>query len=192
GVFPSPGEKDTYEGDASDMGMLPFAAFGNLRVRDVDGEDVVLVLLPGRLDAEDDVVAWVRDSARAVRGFYGKLPVRRIVVFVRPVRGSRIGYGTTMGGSGAGIAIDVGQRAARARFADDWVLVHEMTHTALPDLGMVHHWLEEGLATYVEPLARVRAGLLPKEHVWKEWVENMPKGEPEEGDEGLDRTHTSG
>jgi hypothetical protein len=192
GVFPSPGGRNDYEGDAKDMGMLPFAAFGSLRVRAVDGEDVVLVLLPGKLDAEDDVIAWVRDAARAVRGFYGKLPVRRIVLFLRPVRGSRIGYGTTMGGSGAGIAIDVGSRARRARFADDWILVHEMTHTALPDLGMVHHWLEEGLATYVEPLARVRAGLLTKERVWKDWIENMPKGEPEEGDEGLDRTHTWG
>ncbi len=192
GVFPAADARNAYEGDAADMAMLPFAAFGTLNVHELDGGDVVLVLLPGRLDAEDDLVGWVRDSARAVRGFYGKLPVRRIVVFVRPVRGSRIGYGTTMGGSGAGIVIDVGSRANRARFADDWVLVHEMTHTALPDLGMAHHWLEEGLATYVEPLARVRAGLLTKEHVWSEWVENMPKGEPEEGDEGLDRTHTWG
>jgi predicted metalloprotease with PDZ domain len=192
GVYPAPGGRNTYEGDAEDMGMLPFAAFGSLRVRAVEGDDVSLVLLPGRLDAEEDVVAWVRDAARAVRGFYGKLPVRRIVVFVRPVRGSRIGYGTTMGGSGAGIAIDVGARATRSRFADDWILVHEMTHTALPDLGMTHHWLEEGLATYVEPLARVRAGLLPLERLWKDWIENMPKGEPEEGDQGLDRTHTWG
>ena len=192
GVFPVPGARNDYEGDAKDMGMLPFAAFGSLRVREVDGDDVLLVLLPGRLDAEDEVIAWVRDAVRAVRGFYGKLPVRRVVVFARPVRGSRIGYGTTMGGSGAGIAIDVGARARQARFADDWILVHEITHTALPDLGIVHHWLEEGLATYVEPLARVRAGLLPRERLWKDWIENMPKGQPEEGDEGLDRTHTWG
>ena len=192
GVFPVAGGRSDYEGDARDMGMLPFAAFGSLRIHEVEGDEVVLVLLPGRLDAEDEVIAWVRDAARAVRGFYGKLPVHRVVVFVRPVRGSRIGYGTTMGGSGAGIAIDVGGRARQARFADDWILVHEITHTALPDLGIVHHWLEEGLATYVEPLARVRAGQLPKERVWKDWIENMPKGEPEEGDEGLDRTHTWG
>jgi hypothetical protein len=97
-----------------------------------------------------------------------------------------------MGNAGAAIAIDVGRDATRVDFASDWVLVHEMVHTALPDLRGPHHWLEEGLATYVEPLARARAGLLDDEALWKDWLHGMPNGLPEPGDQGLDRTPTWG
>jgi predicted metalloprotease with PDZ domain len=86
----------------------------------------------------------------------------------------------------------VGAQTSPADFRDDWILVHEMVHTALPDLEGPQHWLEEGLATYVEPIARRRAGLLTTEHVWTEWVREMPKGLPAEGDRGLDRTPTWG
>src|SRR5262249_54356684 len=90
------------------------------------------------------------------------------------------------------IAIDVGQEADEDELKDDWVLVHEMIHTALPDLLGPHHWLEEGLATYVEPLARARAGLVSPEQLWLDWGRGMPNGLPEEGDRGLDRTPTWG
>jgi hypothetical protein len=37
-------------------------------------------------------------------------------------------------------------------------MVHEMVHTALPDMPDRYAWLSEGLAVYVEPVARVQAG----------------------------------
>jgi hypothetical protein len=97
-----------------------------------------------------------------------------------------------MGHGGASITIDVGERATHASLIDDWVLVHEMTHTALPDMQGPQHWLEEGLATYVEPLARAQAGTYPVERLWAEWLHGMPNGLPREGDLGLDVTHTWG
>jgi predicted metalloprotease with PDZ domain len=62
----------------------------------------------------------------------------------------------------------------------------------MPNVERQHHWLEEGLATYVEPIVRARAGLVSLEEVWHDWITDMPKGLPEEGDLGLDRTHTWG
>jgi hypothetical protein len=97
-----------------------------------------------------------------------------------------------MGGGGASIAIDVGANASRRTLRDDWVLVHEMIHVALPDLAGPQHWFEEGLATYIEPVARARAGILPPERLWSEWVRQMSNGLPEDGDQGLDHTHTWG
>jgi hypothetical protein len=97
-----------------------------------------------------------------------------------------------MGSSGAAIEVPVGEGVTREKLHDDWMLVHEMVHTALPDLTRKHHWLEEGLATYLEPLARAQAGITKPEQVWREWILGMPQGEPEEGDEGLDLTHTWG
>jgi hypothetical protein len=54
------------------------------------------------------------------------------------------------------------------------------------------HWMEEGLATYIEPIARVQTGELAAKQIWHDMLDGMPKGEPQSGDEGLDRTHTWG
>ena len=67
-----------------------------------------------------------------------------------------------------------------------------MVHLAFPRVAQQHHWLEEGLATYVEPIARVQAGQLPAEQVWRDLVAGLPHGLPQPGDRGLDRTPTWG
>jgi hypothetical protein len=72
------------------------------------------------------------------------------------------------------------------------VLVHEMTHLALPDTGEEHAWLSEGIATYVEGIARVQAGNRTQIDVWTEELHSMPRGLPQVGDAGLDHTHTWG
>jgi predicted metalloprotease with PDZ domain len=71
-------------------------------------------------------------------------------------------------------------------------MVHEMIHLAFPDQADEHHWIEEGISTYVEPVARVRAGRMDMDEMWRTFVRDLPKGEPAEGDQGLDRTHTWG
>jgi len=38
-----------------------------------------------------------------------------------------------------------------------------------------HHWIEEGIATYVEPIARIHAGHLKAERMWFDLVRDMPK-----------------
>jgi hypothetical protein len=192
GVFPANGAKDTYAATAEDAFQLPYSAFGRIRVRDVESGRVQVALLPGFLPNEAEVLGWVETSARVVASYYGRPPTPRLLVVVRPTQGDGVGFGTTIGNAGAAIAIDVGAAATREDLAADWVLVHEMVHTALPDLRGPHHWLEEGLATYVEPLARARAGLITPEDVWHDWVHGMPNGLPAEGDEGLDRTRTWG
>lgn len=67
-----------------------------------------------------------------------------------------------------------------------------MIHLAFPSLAEKHHWLEEGLATYVEPVARARAGTLTPEQAWLDLVDGLPQGQPEADDRGLDGTPTWG
>jgi predicted metalloprotease with PDZ domain len=74
----------------------------------------------------------------------------------------------------------------------DWVMVHEMVHLALPDMEDRHAWLSEGLAVYVEPIARVQAGDLSAKEIWFAMMRDMPKGLPDAGDRGLDNTGTWG
>jgi len=63
---------------------------------------------------------------------------------------------------------------------------------AFPSVSESHHWIEEGLATYVEPIARARAGDLLPEKVWGDMFDAMAQGLPKSGDRGLDFTHTWG
>ena len=72
------------------------------------------------------------------------------------------------------------------------MMTHELTHMAFPSLPDDEHWIEEGMATYVEPIARVQVGQRQAKTIWAEMVDGMPKGEPAAGDEGMNRTHTWG
>jgi hypothetical protein len=86
----------------------------------------------------------------------------------------------------------VGRETPKGEFADDWVLTHEMVHLGFPTMPRQNAWIEEGIATYVEPIARARAGIISPEEVWKGLLWGMPHGLPEEGDRGLDNTRTWG
>jgi hypothetical protein len=138
------------------------------------------------------VLDWVRGAARAVEGYYGVFPVPEALLFVHATGGRRVQGGHTEPGSVPRIDIQVGRHATLLELEHNWSLAHELVHLALPNLDRQHHWLEEGLASYVEPLARVRAGLLDEKDVWREWIDNLRLGLPEAGDRGLDHTPTWG
>jgi hypothetical protein len=197
GVTPDPsGAACTFSGAAEDLSTAPYCAFGPLhvhRVRAPGGAEVVLGLAPGDYAvSEDAIVKWVEQSALAVGGYFGVFPVRHSVVIVAEGRGIHVEGGKTVGNSGASIIIGVGRRARQHALDDDWILTHEMIHLALPSVAREHHWLEEGSATYLEPVARARAGTHTEEQLWRELVDGMPQGEPESGDRGLDHTPTWG
>jgi hypothetical protein len=148
---------------------------------------------PARI-GESALVEWVRRSAAIVAGYYGVFPAAALAVRIAAVEGGGVRSGRAVAGSGpvAGptIEVRVGRDVAARELLTDWVLVHEMTHLALPEAGRAHAWLSEGLATYIEGIARVQAGNLTAQELWLEEVRSMPKGLPADGDEGLDRTHT--
>jgi hypothetical protein len=181
----------TFEAGVGEYMQLPYSAFGRLRLHELADGGATVAILPGVVP-EEDLLKWAEEALLSVRGFYGRLPLRHVLIIVRPTGDEGVGFGSTMGYSGGAIAINVGGKTTRAGFRDDWVLVHELVHTALPDLARSQHWLEEGLATYVEPLARARRGVLTPAEVWGEWAKSMSQGEPGPGDLGLDHTHTWG
>ncbi len=135
---------------------------------------------------------WVERSARAVSDYYGRFPVPRLRLRIASSVGKQARDGTAYGWRGPLITIALGRDATTASLADDWLLTHEMVHLAFPSLPERHHWLEEGLATYVESIAQARAGLLTPERVWFDFVVGLPQGQPQSGDRGLDGTPTWG
>jgi hypothetical protein len=158
----------------------------------VPGAVIDVSFAPGRFDLpEGTVLAWVRRAAVAVSTYYGQFPVPHPRVRVVPVEGEEgIFHGTTFGQNGGFTRIPVGEHTTEAELDDDWIMTHEFVHLAFPDMPRQHHWIEEGLATYVEPIARVQAGQLKAVRMWRDVIRDMPKGEPGNGDQGLDNTHT--
>jgi hypothetical protein len=138
------------------------------------------------------VLEWVTRSADIVARYYARFPAPSVTVRLVPQSGAGVQGGKTFANPNAYIRVQLGREVTAAQLLGDWVLVHEMTHLALPDTGEEHAWLSEGLATYVEGVARVQAGNRSEADVWAEEMHSMPRGLPQEGDRGLDHTHTWG
>jgi hypothetical protein len=174
---------------------MPYDAFDRLAKTDIDvpGGTIHVAFAPGDVALpEENLLGWIRASARAVTAFYGRFPVASLRLLLVPVDGGRIAGGMTWGYRGAAIRIPLGRDATENVLKRDWVMVHEMVHTALPDMPDRYAWLSEGLAVYVEPVARVQAGDLPAREIWRAMMRDMPQGLPQAGDRGLDNTPTWG
>jgi len=195
GVFPHPSEADTFRASVADLPAAPYSAFGSLRaVRiDVGGRTIEIALAPGKFAVgEAAVLDWIRGAADVVASYYGRFPVERALLLVLPGRGKGFGYGKTLGNGGASILLPIGRATTAHELDEDWMLVHEMLHLGFPSVPRQHLWLEEGIATYVVPFARARAGRLSVQDVWRGLLRGLPNGLPERGDRGLDQTHTWG
>ena len=160
----------------------------------VRGARIEVTVSDGHLDlSHAELMAWVSASASAVTAYFGRFPVRRFRIELSPAAGrSGVITGTTWPYGGAHTRIVVGEHATTGELERDWIMVHEMIHTAFPDQPREHTWIEEGISTYVEPLARSWVGTYPADRVWSELLERLPQGMPAAGDRGLDRTHTWG
>ena len=174
---------------------MPYDAFDKLPKTDLDVPSGVIHVgfAPGEIALpKEKVLDWVRTSAKAVATYYGRFPVSELKLLIVPVNGPRVRGGTTWGYRGAAIRVLLGRDSSESDLRRDWVMVHEMVHLALPDMADRHAWLSEGLAVYIEPIARVQAGDLQAAEIWQAMMRDMPQGLPEAGDRGLDNTDTWG
>jgi len=165
--------------------MTSTFAIGGARI------DISIDSANGRI-SQGDLMRWVKSAAESVTAYYGRFPLPH--VFLRIEGSGRRGVhgGLTSERDGGTISIHVGSGTTPTDFADDWRLTHEMLHLAFPSVDDRHHWMEEGISTYVEPIARIRAGHLTARRMWADLVRDLPQGLPEDGDRGLDHTHTWG
>jgi hypothetical protein len=158
---------------------------GNSRI------DVAVEKSSERPSAED-LTWWIRSAAESVATYYGHFPMPHLWLRISIRSGRGVRHGRTFGREGGTIYISVGSETSRADFESDWMLTHEMVHLAFPSMPVDQHWIEEGTATYVEPIARVQAKHLEASEMWYELARDLPQGLPGPGDEGLDHTHTWG
>jgi hypothetical protein len=173
------------------MGWSQPGAEDRLRIGDSD-IDVIWGTTQSDL-SRADLLAWVSRCATGVARYFGRFPVSkaRLSVVSREGRAGVAG-GRTWGGRDPRTRISIGQHTTVDSLKRDWVLTHEFVHYGFPDMPDRHHWIEEGLATYIEPIARVGVGTQDPATAWFEMMRDMPQGLPGPADEGLDNTHTWG
>ena len=191
GLFTS-GRDDVHEGSLEDLAEAPYSAFGPFESATVKAgkSRIEVAIAPALAHRRKDIVAWVDAAAQDVAAYLGAYPVPRALVLALEGRRPKVGFGTTLGNGGASIMIWVGPETTARALHDDWVLVHEMTHFALPNVAREHRWWEEGVATYVEPLARASRGRLSAEEAWSGMLDGLPRGIPAGGGRGLDESRT--
>jgi hypothetical protein len=185
---------DTFEASTADMAGAAFAVFGPIQMDAivVGAVRVDLALAPHGLSLTGpEVATWVRRAATSLAAYYGKPGASRTLVIVVPGMGGST-RGETISDGGAAIVIRTAAGLTAETVRSDWVVTHELIHATLPSLGRAHAWLDEGIATYVEPIVRSRAGLMTTQRYWRELAEGLPHGLPEAGDEGLEKTSTWG
>jgi len=161
----------------------------------IGGAAINVEIEPGDLSlSRIQVLDWVRRSTCAVTEYYASFPVRNVNLKVMPVgEGKGVIFGrTVVVDQTPVIRVGLSRFATDSSLLDDWVMTHEMVHLAFPSVPDEHHWIEEGIATYVEPIARAQVGDRTPEKVWRDLVDGVPRGLPAPGDQGLDNTHTWG
>src|SRR5437764_888374 len=130
--FPADAQSEYMRGN-----RMPYDAFDRLPKTDLEisGGTIHVGFAPGDMVLpQEKVLDWVRMSARAVATYYGRFPVEQLRLLLVPVDGARLRGGTTWGYRGAAIRIPIGRESTEDVLRHDWVMVHEMVHTALPDL----------------------------------------------------------
>lgn len=189
------GADGLYRARLDDLPQAPYAAFGSFEAREIRlGRKSIEVVRIGDAPSlgDDAIETWVTLAAQDVATYFGGFPPERAIVFVLVEDGHGISEGTALGNGGAGIIVHVGRDIPGAALLSDWILTHEMVHLSMPGLAAEHRWLEEGLATYLEPVARAQLGRMLPEEVWGDWYVGMRKGQPLAGEGGLDGTERWG
>ncbi|HVJ21753.1 MAG TPA: hypothetical protein VM686_40395 [Polyangiaceae bacterium] len=174
--------KDSYVLEAHEIPVATYTTFGNFAQRHVplqgSQSTIKLSVLDGKLDTDVDTLkSWVNDAAVAVSSFWQRFPDDETMVTIVPIEGrSGVLFGKVLPESAPGVVLMVGEHTTKEQLYADWVLVHEFFHIGFPSFHQEGKWLDEGLATYFEPIIRARAGWIDEEQVWEEFVSAMPQG----------------
>ncbi len=194
GIPPIDG-RGTVAATLADLPMAPYSAIGEMRVHAIDelGGHVDVAVMGPEIDLGDEVVVdWAREGFLNVGTLLADRPSDHALVLVDVQSGGRFSLLTTLGNGGSSIHAPVGRAVRPGPLARDWRMTHEFVHVGTPGMSRRYDWLGEGMATYLEPLARLARGKIDEGEVWGDLVRSLHQGQPSAGDQGLDRTPTWG
>jgi hypothetical protein len=179
---PWPEDNGTFLLDETAFSFTGHAIFGKFSRRDlpVPSSTISLVSPAGFSEAQRSFIAnWISNAGNVVSLATGRFPVPRAQVIVLPTGGFRFGHTGRSGGASIVLFLpdDVGLESLRA----DWIAIHEFSHLVHPFVQREDAWLSEGLATYLQEVLRVRAGMLRADDAWRRLYEGAALGRDAEG-----------
>ena len=153
---------------------------GTVAAKPIPGDPALtLAVPPGATQiADEQLAAWVSAVAESNRRFWARSPTQGGLVVLIPSPRGGVPFGRVLSLGGAVVTVLVGEQASPRDLYDDWVLVHELLHLGSPLMRDTGAWLNEGIATFYEPVLRTRAGWKSEDEVWREWISSMPRGMP--------------
>ncbi len=167
---------------------------GEVRGERVAGDpELTLALQPDSMAiTPQQLTAWVSAVAEGNRRFWGRSPAKGGLAILISSARDGVPFGRVLSLGGAVVTVLVGQQATTKQLYDDWVLVHEFLHLGSPLMRDTGAWLNEGIATFYEPVLRARAGWKSEDEVWSEWMSQMPRGMPAMTGLGLENAGRGG
>ncbi len=193
---PRASDPKVYRMDTGDFYYAtPYTLMGDFQLYSLRLADANLrvAILSGELKVSTtDILTWIARSASAISKTFGGFPQREALIIIMPVPGDKVSFGMAVGNGGASVILFVGRHAGTTALAHDWILIHEFIHCAQPSLDSNDRWFKEGVATWLEPFIRARAGWIGEEDAWRGLLKGFPKGQPRSRDRGLANTHTWG
>jgi hypothetical protein len=159
-------------------GHLVFGHFVRESV-EVPGTTLDAIVLDGFPEpARGLISAWLATAGAVASSPSGTFPVQHAQVIVVPTSPSHfpIHFGYTGRSGGASIVLFMPTDMDLDQFRADWIAIHEFSHLLHPFVERDDAWLSEGLATYLQEVLRVRAGLLPQEQAWRRLYEGAARG----------------
>jgi hypothetical protein len=186
-VLPWPERQGVYELDAQAFRFDSYAAFGELEPLRLEhgGVPIEAAVLDGALRLpREGLERWLRKAVDIV-SIGGRFPARSLRVLLVPTEASRdpVAFGMVSRGGSGSVLLFVAENASEDALVRDWVLPHELGHLWLPFVEREEAWLSEGLATYLQEVLRVRAGVLSV----TEGLLGMARGMRSARDEGTGR-----
>jgi hypothetical protein len=131
-------------------------------------------------DQRRAIVNWISKAGNVVSLATGRFPTDRAQVIVVPTGGFRFGHTGRSGG--ASILFFMPDDIAPGDLGTDWIAIHEFSHLLHPFVQREDAWLSEGLATYLQEVLRVRAGMLSASDAWRRLYEGALLGRDADGD----------
>jgi hypothetical protein len=125
------------------------------------------------------ITSWIAKAGNVVSLATGRFPTDRAQVVVVPTGGFRFGHTGRSGG--ASILFFMPDDIAPGDLGTDWIAIHEFSHLLHPFVEREDAWLSEGLATYLQEVLRVRAGMLSAADAWRRLYEGAALGRDADG-----------